>query len=104
MIFHHDECWAPPALSHFIDSVCVFHGAAGGEESVWFGNLRMASLPFADDVVLLAPTHHDLQQALGQFGAKCEVAVKRISTSKSEARVLYRKNVDCSLWFGSELL
>jgi len=58
-----------------------------GEESVRFG---IASLLFADDVVLL-PT-------------ECEAVGMRVSTSKSEAMVLCRKMVECSLRVGSELL
>ncbi|KAK0143837.1 hypothetical protein N1851_017957 [Merluccius polli] len=38
-------------------------------------------------------------------GLQPTVAVRmRVSTSKSEAMVLCRKTVDCSLWVGSELL
>jgi len=40
------------------------------EEIVWFGDLRIASLLFADDVILLATSDRDLQHALGQFAAK----------------------------------
>ncbi len=75
-----------------------------GEESVRFGDLRIASLLFADDVVLLASSHCDLQHALGWFAAECEVVGMKVSTSKSEAMVLCRKKLDCSLWVGSELL
>ena len=32
-----------------------------GEEGVWFGNLRVASLLFEDDVVLLASSIQDFQ-------------------------------------------
>ena len=71
-----------------------------GEESVRFGDLKIASLLFADDVVLLASIHHDLQQALGWFAAECEMAGMRISTSKSEAMVPCQKKMDCSLWVG----
>jgi len=31
-----------------------------GEEGVWFGNLRVASLLFVDNVVLLASSSQDL--------------------------------------------
>ena len=75
-----------------------------GEESVRFGDLRIASLLFADDVVLLATSDRDLQHALGRFAAECEAVGMRISTSKSEAMVLCRKTVECSLRVGSELL
>lgn len=46
-----------------------------------FGNHRIASLFFADDVVLLASSSLDLQCALGRFAAKCEAAERE---SKSE--------------------
>jgi len=64
-----------------------------GEESVRFGDLRIASLLFADDVVLLATSDRDLQHALGRFAAGCEAVGMRVSTSKSEAMVLCRKTV-----------
>ncbi|KAK3510880.1 hypothetical protein QTP70_022839, partial [Hemibagrus guttatus] len=57
-------------------------------EGVWFGDHRISSLIFADDVVLLAPSSLDLQHALGHFAAECEAAGMRVSTSKSEAMVL----------------
>jgi len=44
-----------------------------GEESVRFGDVRIASLLFAEDVVLLATSDRDLQHALGRFAAECEV-------------------------------
>uniref|UniRef100_A0A3Q3JAD5 Reverse transcriptase domain-containing protein n=1 Tax=Monopterus albus TaxID=43700 RepID=A0A3Q3JAD5_MONAL len=75
-----------------------------GPEGVWFGDHRISSLLFADDVVLLAPSNQDLQHALGRFAAECEAAGMRISTSKSEAMVLSRKRVACSLQVGGEFL
>ncbi|KAK3546165.1 hypothetical protein QTP70_025142 [Hemibagrus guttatus] len=39
----------------------------------------------------------DLQHALGHFAAECEAAGMRVSTSKSEAMVLDRKKVACTL-------
>jgi len=75
-----------------------------GKESVRFGDLRIASLLFADYVVLLATSDRDLQHALEQFAAKREAVRMRVSTSKSEAMVLCRKTVECSLRVGSELL
>ncbi|KAK3517503.1 hypothetical protein QTP70_012581 [Hemibagrus guttatus] len=59
---------------------------------------------FRDDVVLLAPSSLDLQHALGRFAAECESAGMRVSTSKSEAMVLDRKKVSCTLQVGGELL
>ncbi|KAI3374936.1 hypothetical protein L3Q82_021463 [Scortum barcoo] len=59
-----------------------------GPEGVRFGNHRISSLLFADDVVLLASSGQDLQHVLERFAAECEAAGMRISTSKSEAMVL----------------
>ncbi|KAK3513052.1 hypothetical protein QTP70_000210 [Hemibagrus guttatus] len=66
-----------------------------GLEGVRFGDHRISSLIFADDVVLLASSSLDLQHALGCFAAECEAAGMRVSTSKSEAMVLDRKKVAC---------
>ncbi|KAK3544065.1 hypothetical protein QTP86_000871 [Hemibagrus guttatus] len=46
----------------------------------------------------------DLQHALGRFAAECEAAEMRVSTSKSEAMVLDRKKVACTLQVGEEVL
>jgi len=67
-----------------------------GVEQVRFGGLGIDSLLFADDVVLLASSDHDLQHSLGCFAAECEATGMRVSTSKSEAMMLCRKPVDCS--------
>ncbi|KAK3507428.1 hypothetical protein QTP70_020629 [Hemibagrus guttatus] len=75
-----------------------------GLEGVWFGDHRISSLIFADDVVLLAPSSLDLQHALGRFAAECEAAGMRLSSSKSEAMVLDWKKVACTLQVGGELL
>uniref|UniRef100_A0A671UNG7 Reverse transcriptase domain-containing protein n=2 Tax=Sparus aurata TaxID=8175 RepID=A0A671UNG7_SPAAU len=75
-----------------------------GPEGIWFGSQWISSLLFADDVVLLAPSSRDLQHVLGRFAAECEAAGMRISTSKSEAMVLDRKKVACSLQVGGEFL
>ncbi|KAI3359145.1 hypothetical protein L3Q82_002678 [Scortum barcoo] len=77
-----------------------------GPEGVRFGNHRISSLLFADDVVLLASSSQDLQHVLERFAAECEAAGMRISTSKSEAMVLdrKRKRVACPLRVGGEVL
>ncbi|XP_048880792.1 uncharacterized protein LOC125748552 [Brienomyrus brachyistius] len=75
-----------------------------GVEGVRFGDLRIRSLLFADDVVLLASSSRDLQLSLEQFAAECEAAGMRISTSKSETMVLSRKRVECSLRVGDGVL
>ncbi|KAK3511498.1 hypothetical protein QTP70_009001 [Hemibagrus guttatus] len=56
------------------------------------------------DVVLLASSSLDLQHALGHFAAECEAAGMRVSSSKSEAMVLNRKKVACTLQVGGEVL
>ncbi|TWW73592.1 R2DM Retrovirus-related Pol polyprotein from type II retrotransposable element [Takifugu flavidus] len=75
-----------------------------GVEGIRFGDLRIASLLFADDVVLLASSARDLQLSLDRFAAACEAAGMRISTSKSEAMVLDRKKVECLLRVKEEIL
>lgn len=69
-----------------------------GKERVWFGDLRIASLLFADHVVLLASSDHDLQQMQGQFEVRFEVIRMRVSTSNSEAVVLCWKTELIALW------
>ncbi|KAK3529276.1 hypothetical protein QTP70_024824 [Hemibagrus guttatus] len=75
-----------------------------GLEGVRFGDHRISSLIFADDVVLLASSSLDLQHALGRFAAEYEAAGMRVSTSKLEAMVLDRKKVVCTLQVGGEAL
>ncbi|KAI3364724.1 hypothetical protein L3Q82_010853, partial [Scortum barcoo] len=82
----------------------VLHCRYQGPEGVRFGNHRISSLLFADDVVLLASSSQDLQRVLERFAAECEAAGMRISTSKSEAMVLDRKRVACPLRVGGEVL
>ena len=67
-----------------------------GVEGVRFGDLRIGSLLFADDVVLLAPSDHDLQLSLDWFAAECKTA--RMSM------VLNRKRVESTLRVGDEIL
>lgn len=74
------------------------------EESVRFGDLRIAFLVFADDVVLGVPSDYDLQHTLGRFAVKYEAIGIRVSTSMSEDMVLCRKKADCFLRVGSELM
>ncbi|KAI3369560.1 hypothetical protein L3Q82_007769 [Scortum barcoo] len=59
-----------------------------GPEGVRFGNHRISSLLFADDVVLLASSSQDLQHVLERFAAECEAAGMRISTSGKGWRAL----------------
>ena len=69
-----------------------------------FGDFRIGSLFFAVDGVLLAPLACELQLSLHQFAAKCKVARMKICTSKSEAKALTRKWVNCFLQVGEEIL
>jgi len=75
-----------------------------GVEGVRFGDLRIGSLLFADDVVLMASSGRDLQLSLERFATECEAAGMGISTSKSEAMVIDRKRVECNLRVGEEIL
>lgn len=72
-----------------------------GEESVRFGDLRNVSLLFVDEA-LLASLDCDLQQALRWFLVECDAVEMRVGMSK--AMVLCKKNMDCFLHIGSELL
>lgn len=54
-----------------------------GPEEVQFGKHRSTCLLFSDDFVLLTSSNQDLQHVLGWFGAECEAAGMRTSTSKS---------------------
>ncbi|KAI3364331.1 hypothetical protein L3Q82_011133 [Scortum barcoo] len=95
------SCCIAGSKSDLFSSACV---ARGRREGVRFGNHRISSLLFADDVVLLASSSQDLQHVLEQFAAECKAAVMRISTSKSEAMVIDRKGVACPLRVGGEVL
>ena len=62
----------------------VLDSCSRGEEGNWFGNLRVTSLLFADDVVLLVlQAWCDLQ-----FTAECEAAGMKVGSSRCEAMVL----------------
>ncbi|TWW56354.1 hypothetical protein D4764_08G0003410 [Takifugu flavidus] len=73
-----------------------------GIEAVRFGDLRIGSLLFALDVVLLAS--RDLQRSEDRFTTACEAAGMKISTSKSEAMVLNWKKVECLLRVKEQIL
>ncbi|KAI3357920.1 hypothetical protein L3Q82_016305 [Scortum barcoo] len=70
---------------------------ARGRRESRFGNHRISSLLFADDVVLLASSSQDLQHVLERFAAKCEAAGMRISTSKSGGHGTRPEKVVCPL-------
>lgn len=88
-------CHLSPIL--FVMFVDKFSRRSGGEESVQFGDLRIVSQLFADDLVLLASSFGDFQQTLGRFAAECEAVGVTVSISKSEAMVPCRKTGDCTL-------
>lgn len=69
-----------------------------GFERIGFGGFRIRSLFFADDEVLLASSSQYLQLSLEQFGAKCEPARMRITSSKFKTMVLSESRVECLLW------
>ncbi|KAK3563034.1 hypothetical protein QTP86_014091, partial [Hemibagrus guttatus] len=94
----------PLSLVLFIVFMDRISRRSQGLEGVRFGDHRISSLIFADDVVLLASSGLDLQHALGRFAAECEAAGMRVSTSKSETMVLDRKKVACTLQVGGEVL
>ena len=75
-----------------------------GVEGICLGGLRIASLLFADDVVLLASSGRDLQLSLERFAAECEAAGMRISASKSETMDLSWKRVECFLQVVEDVL
>ncbi|KAK3537069.1 hypothetical protein QTP70_000867 [Hemibagrus guttatus] len=94
----------PLSLVLFIVFMDKISRRSQGLEGVRFGDHRISSLIFADDVVLLASSGLDLQHALGCFAAECEAAGMRVSTSKSEVMVPDRKKVACTLQVGGEVL
>lgn len=62
----------------FITILDRIYRCSRGAERFWFSDLRIASLNFVNDVVLLASSSRDLQLLVGQF-----TAGMRISISKS---------------------
>lgn len=74
-----------------------------GVEGVQISGLKIASLLFADEV-LLASLSCEHQLALEQFTAECEAAGMRISTSKPEDIVLSWERMYCLLRVRDELL
>ena len=65
-----------------------------GTEGFQFGGVRILSLLFAEDVILLAPLGGDLQFSLEWFATEFEAVGVRISTPKSETMVLHRSGAD----------
>ena len=77
---------------------------SSGGEGIRLGELKVESLLFADDLVLMAPSVQELQLSLDRFAAECTAAGMRISISKSEAMVLSREPMDCAVQVGNETL
>ena len=68
-----------------------------GAECVKIGDVKVARLLFADDLVILASSQADLQSALDRFAAECEASSMKISVTKSEVMVVARSPTDCVL-------
>uniref|UniRef100_A0A8C6LCZ4 Reverse transcriptase domain-containing protein n=1 Tax=Nothobranchius furzeri TaxID=105023 RepID=A0A8C6LCZ4_NOTFU len=98
----HQGCPFSPIL--FITFMDRISRCSQGVEGIRFGGLRIRSLLFADDVVLLASSERNLQHSLQRFEAECEAAGMRISSSKSETMVLIRKRVECLCRVRDEVL
>ncbi len=73
-----------PGISPYCQSASLVHIA---DSKLDLFSVRVSSLLFVDDVVLLASSNNDLQLTLGQFAAECVAAVMGISTSKCETIV-----------------
>ena len=59
---------------------------------------------FADDLVLLASRKVDLQHSLDRFETACDLAVMKISTSKTEVLCISRQPMTCNLTVSGEHL
>ena len=70
------------------------------EKGIWLGNIRVSSLLFADDVVMMVSSSHDLPCAPEQLAAKCDVAAMKVSLSKSEVMVPNRRKGSAPCWSG----
>lgn len=73
-----------------------------GEEGFQVSDRRIAAPLFADDVFLMASSL-GLQSLLDWFTAECKAAGMKISTSKSKAMVLNRKQMQYLLHVGNKL-
>lgn len=89
---------------YVFDNACRDHGQE--LKAIYFKDLFRVLFPdslvlffFADDVVLLASSVHDLLHALGCF----TVARIKISSSKSDAMIFNMKNLDFSICLESGL-
>lgn len=80
----------------FMDSISRH---SQGVEGVWFGDIRIWSLLYAYDVVLLASSGPDRQLSLKLFASECEASEMRINTSM----FLSQKSLACSLQVEDEI-
>ncbi|KAK0138211.1 putative uncharacterized transposon-derived protein F52C9.6 [Merluccius polli] len=71
-----------------------------GVEGVRFCDLRIGSLLFADDVVLLASSDRDLQLSLDRFAAECEAVLVKTELSRKS---IYQSIYVPALTYGHEL-
>lgn len=62
-VWHCQRC----SLSLFVVHIDKISRLSFGEMDVWFGNVIVSFLLFADDVVLIAPSDRYLKHALEQF-------------------------------------
>lgn len=60
-----------------------------GTESGESFDLNIGYQLFADDIISLAPSYHNLWHTLGWFAAKCAVALVKISTSMFNGELDY---------------
>ena len=61
---------------------------------------KTSLLLFANDLVLLTSSESDLQHALIDFAAACDIAGMKIGNTKTEVLRLSRNRVHCSLQVG----
>jgi len=67
------------------------------DERVTIGSCRINRLLFANNLVLLASSEHDFQQALDRLLGTCDRAGLKISTKKTEVLCLSTNPRQCTL-------
>ncbi|KAI3361882.1 hypothetical protein L3Q82_002204 [Scortum barcoo] len=75
-----------------------------GPEGVRFGNHRISSLLFADDVVLMASSGQDLQHVLERFAAECEAGWDENQHLQIRGHGSRPEKGGCPLQVGGEVL
>ncbi|CAF4995061.1 unnamed protein product, partial [Rotaria sp. Silwood1] len=71
---------------------------------VEIGDVKVDSLLFADDVVRLAASANDLQNALDRFEEVCSAFGMKISSKKTELMVISRESHQCTLQLNNNQL